>query len=90
MVCGDCDGDARALIECLERGDVVRFQGRQVERLEAHLADGGYLSPDPRLSEAEVRRRVAEAVPHPDAVDDALAVLARVRQRAEALAEVDG
>ena len=87
-LCGDCDGDAQALIDCLERGDVMRFQSRQVERLEDYLAREGYLSPDPRLSEAEVRRRVAEAVPHPDATEDAFAVLARLRQRSEALAEV--
>ena len=85
-LCGDCDGDAQALLDCLERGDVSRFQSRQAERLAAYLADHGYLSPDARLSEAEVRRQVAEAVPHPDAVDDALAVLARLRQRAEAVA----
>ncbi len=85
-VCGDSGGDAQELLECLERGEVVRFQDRQVERLEAHLADGGYLSPDPRLPEPEIRRRVAEAVPHADATEDAFAVLARVRQRAEALA----
>ena len=84
-LCGDCDGDAQQLLDCLERGDVARFQGRQLERLEAYLSDGGYLSPDPRLSDAEIRRRVAEAVPHPDALEDAFDVLARVRQRAESL-----
>ena len=89
-VCGDSDGDARALLERLERGEVVRFQDRQIERLEAYLSDGGYLSPDGRLSEPEIRRRVAEAAPHADATDDAFAVLARVRQRAEAVAEVGG
>ena len=85
-LCGDCDGDARQLLDCLERGDAARFQVRQLERLEAALADGGYLSPDSRLSDAEIRRRVAEAVPHPDAIEDAFDVLARVRQQAEAVA----
>ena len=84
-LCGDCDGDAQGLLDCLERGDVARFQGRQLERLEAFLTDGGYLSPDARLSDSEIRRRVAEAVPHPDAIEDAFDVLARVRQRAEAV-----
>ena len=84
-LCGDCDGDAEALVECLHRGDLARFQARQAERLEAFLLDEGYLSPDDRLTDDEVRRHVAEAGP-PGALDDALAVLARVRQRAEAVA----
>ena len=84
-LCGDLDGDAAALVDCLHRGDLARFQSRQAERLEAYLLDEGYLSPDDRLSDAEVRRRVAEAGP-PGALDDALAVLERVRQRAEAVA----
>jgi hypothetical protein len=85
VLCGDCDGDAEALLACLQRGDVQRFQTRQVERLETFLLDEGYLTPDDRLSEPELRRRVAEAGP-PDALDEALAVLARIRQRAEAVA----
>ena len=86
-LCRDHGGDAHALLDCLERGDVSRFQGRQIERLERYLVREGFLSPDPRLPEAEIRRRVAEAVPHPDAAGDAFEVLARLRQRAEALAE---
>ena len=65
---------------------MARFQTRQVERLEAYLAAQGFVSPDPRLPEAEVRRRVAEAVPHPDALGEVLEVLARIRDRAEAMA----
>ena len=85
-LCGDCDGDAQALIDCLHRGDVARFRSNQIEKLEDYLSSSGYLSSDARLSDAELRRRVAEAVPHPDAVADAFAVLERVRDRAEAVA----
>ena len=85
-LCGDCDRDGEALVECLGRGDVARYQGRQADKLEEFLAQEGYVSPDPRLPEAEVRRRVAEAVPHPDALGEALAVLDRIRQRSEAVA----
>jgi len=84
-LCGDCDGDAEALVACLQNGDVQRFQSRQVERLETFLLEEGYLTPDDRLSDDEIRRRVAEAGP-PDALDDALAVLARIRQRNDAVA----
>ncbi|WP_420455126.1 AAA family ATPase [Rubrivirga sp.] len=84
-LCGDADGDAQALVDCLHQGDVARFQARQAERLEAFLLDEGYLTPDDRLSDDEVRRRVAEAGP-PDALDLALAVLARIRERAETVA----
>lgn len=83
-LCHGLDGDAEALVTCLHQGDLARFQSRQAERLEAYLLDEGYLSPDDRLSGTEVRRRVAESGP-PGALDDALAVLARVRQRAEAV-----
>ncbi|PAP80627.1 hypothetical protein B1759_04405 [Rubrivirga sp. SAORIC476] len=84
-LCGDCDGDAEALVACLQNGDVQRFQSRQVERLETFLLEEGYLTPDDRLSDDEIRRRVAEAGP-PGALDDALAVLARIRQRNDAVA----
>ena len=79
------DGDARVLVQALDRRD-DRVSEREVANLEAFLADEGYLSPDPTLDDGEVRRRVAEAVPHPDALEQALAVLARVRSRAEAVA----
>ncbi len=84
-LCGDADGDAQALVDCLYEGDVPRFQARQTERLEAFLLDEGYLSPDDRLTDDEVRRRIAEAGP-PGALDQALAVLARIRERAGTVA----
>ena len=40
----------------------LRVTPGQVERLEAFLLDEGYLTVDDRLSDDEVRRRVAEAV----------------------------
>ncbi|WP_412062458.1 hypothetical protein [Rubrivirga sp. IMCC45206] len=84
-LCGDCGGDAQALLACLDRGDVGRFQERQTERLASFLGAEGYVSPDDRLDDGEVRRRVAEAVP-PDVLDAALAALERIRGRAHAVA----
>ena len=80
------DGDARALLDAVEAEGGLGLGVRDVERLETWLSDGGHLAPDARLPESEVRRRVAEAVPHPDALDEAFTVLARVRERAQAVA----
>lgn len=85
-LCGDCEGDANALLRCLRERAIGGFQARQVDKLEAFLLDEGYLSPDDPLSDDEVRRAVAASVPHADALADALAVLDRVRSRSEALA----
>ncbi|MEM0962107.1 MAG: hypothetical protein AAGK21_06140, partial [Bacteroidota bacterium] len=80
------EGDALAFVLRLREGDVEGIQPRQVTRIEHDLVEGRFLSPDPSLDESDIRRRVVEAVPHPDALDDALDVLARIRQRAEAVA----
>ena len=77
------DGDAQVLLDALEGGDASE---RDVEQFGAFLADEGYLSPDPTLDDDEIRRRIAETVPHPDALEEAFAVLDRVRARAEAVA----
>ena len=55
-------GDARALLEGLENGEVVRFRNDAREQLREWLLDHGYLDDRPALDEAGLRQRVLAAL----------------------------
>jgi uncharacterized protein YhaN len=61
-VCDELDGEAQALLDALERGDVSRFQTSQREKLEDYLRDHGYLDSADPLSPEGMWSRVLGAV----------------------------
>ena len=75
------DGDARATLAALNDGAVRHFGPAKTERLEDALAHTGYLADGSALDDDALRRRVAEALPEAEAFADALAILARLRER---------
>jgi hypothetical protein len=85
-IADDLDGDAVALLTHLRDGHVKGFRSGKMDELDAYLTEHGYVADTAPLSETEIRHHVAESL-GPDAdLDDALAVLARIRERSEALA----
>ncbi len=55
-------GDARALLDGLENGEVARFRGEAREQLQEWLLDRGYLDDRAPLDEAALRQRVLGAL----------------------------
>ncbi|RAL20935.1 hypothetical protein DL240_14775 [Lujinxingia litoralis] len=60
--CEELNGDARALLDLLERGDVARFRANKISDLEEFLADRGFLDPRKPLSREELWLRVIGSV----------------------------
>ncbi|HEX8386303.1 MAG TPA: hypothetical protein VF576_08970, partial [Rubricoccaceae bacterium] len=83
-----CDvhgGDGRAVLDALRSAPPAHFRRARIDDLEGYLVAHGYLATEAPLSDADLRAAVA-AASAPEALDDALATLARVRTYAEALA----
>ena len=57
-----CSGNAIALIDALERGDVPRFLRARTDELREFLRAEGYLDDRPRLSSERIRHAMAAAV----------------------------
>ncbi len=81
----DVSGDARAFLETLRTSPPSHFRRARVDDLEAFLVGQGFLPSGTPLSDADLRAAIAAATTS-EALDDALATLARIRTHAEALA----
>ncbi|HEX8299014.1 MAG TPA: hypothetical protein VF594_07610, partial [Rubricoccaceae bacterium] len=78
-------GDARALIDALRVAPPAGLRRARIDELDAALAAQGFVAQGTPLRDADLRAAVASATAA-DALDDALATLARIRTHAEALA----
>ena len=79
------DGDARALVDALRAAPPAGLRRARIDELDAYLVAQGFVAQGAPLHDADLRAAVAAATA-PDALDDALATLARIRTHAEALA----
>jgi hypothetical protein len=61
-LCAACGGNARALLDALERGEVKQFRGRSREALQEFMEENGYLDPRAPLEVAVLRAQVLAAV----------------------------
>jgi hypothetical protein len=61
-LCATCGGNARALLDALEKGEVKQFRGRSREALQEFMEENGYLDPRAPLEVAVLRARVLAAV----------------------------
>lgn len=57
-LCDHLGGDGAALLEQLRAGAVPGFRTNKMDELEQYLLDGGYIDPQPHLSDDELRSRV--------------------------------
>jgi DNA repair exonuclease SbcCD ATPase subunit len=56
------DGDAQAMINALERGDVSRWRSANTDALRDYFVEQGYLTTDEQLSVGEIRTRALASV----------------------------
>jgi len=91
---GRVHGDAGALLEGLENGEVARFRGDAREQLREWLLDHGYLDERAALDEAGLRQRVLGALaahaPAPGAPSHPAAAAATATSASDAATYADG